>query len=268
VSSGKDRFLCTSCGKEKHLTRDFYTSFSPLHKATGRLHVCKSCVAESVDINNIKTFMDMLRKLDKPFITHLYESAITRKAFIGEYFQLINSKDFSNLTWDDSDFQGHAKSSDLVKQQSTFLDEEFQNEQKVYSKTWLGHYLPSEIEYLEEYLKGLDRDFRIVTLSHRDYAKKIAKASLHMDKCFQEMQEGVSGADKKYREAKDIFDTLSKSAKFSESQRGITDVGMGSISQIVEMVESETWVYEHKNDLDKDMYDKLIDDFQHIYKSL
>ncbi|MCA1025681.1 hypothetical protein LCM23_06225 [Cytobacillus kochii] len=266
LDKSEERFKCTSCGKERILNRDFYTSFSTFHKATERLHICKSCMQDHIKNNDFISFLDLLRRIDKPYIQKLYDSACKQNNMLGEYMKLVNTKDYRLLSWNDSDFEGHKDMASVIHTKSD--DSSYLNDEKIYSRSWLGYYLPSEIDYLEEYLKGLDRDFRIVTLSHRDYAKKIAKASLHMDKCFQEMQDGVSGADKRYKEAKGIFDTLSKSAKFSESQRGITDVGMGSISQIVEMVESETFVYEHKNDLDKDNYDKLIDDFQHIYKSL
>lgn len=262
-----NKLKCTGCGKDKSPT-EFYVSDSEFHKSTGKLHVCKECIISyaSDDVNKLK---EALRMIDKPFILRLFQSSVEEASKIGnanpmrQYMKNVAMSQYKGLTWEDSIYDGYKKTSNIDNDIETYSEED-----KVYSKKWLGNYTPSEIEYLEEYIKGLDRDFRIVTLSHKDYAKKIAKASLHMDKCFQDMQEGVSGADKQYREAKDVFDTLSKSAKFSESQRGITDVGMGSISQIVEMVESETYVYEHKNDLDKDTYDKLIDDFKHIYKSL
>ena len=37
--------------------------------------------------------------------------------------------------------------------------------------------------------------FKIVTENHRDYAKKIAKASLMMDKAYEDMLKGVTAAD-------------------------------------------------------------------------
>jgi hypothetical protein len=268
--AGKNKKQCLKCLVEKEPTKNFYKSFSHWH-GDGLLPLCKGCLKSFLGENEDKLHIprEIMRVLDKPFKKDTWIQAMElKKDTLGEYFRLINlnnkTENYDNSILektrkvDNGDFEEEVQPSGDV----------FINETKVYSKSWLGYYTPSEIEYLEEYFKGLDRDFRIATSSHKDYAKKIAKASLHMDKCFQEMQDGVNGADKKYKEAKDIFDTLSKSAKFSESQRGITDVGMGSISQIVEMVESETYVYEHKNDLDKDMYDKLIDDFKHIYKSL
>ncbi|GLI82329.1 hypothetical protein ANABIO32_00150 [Rossellomorea marisflavi] len=265
---------CIHCLQLKEKKRNFYKSYSNWH-GDGLLPYCKTCLKSYLKDkeNNTTAVKEILRILDKPYKEEMWNKAKEMENdTLGVYLKNIALND-SSETYDSSDHlinnvvntHGVSVSSPekTVTHQDTYVQED-----KVYSKSWLGYYTPTEIEYLEDYYIGLDRDFRIVTKSHKDYAKKIAKASLHMDKCFQEMQDGVNGADKKYKEAKDIFDTLSKSAKFSESQRGITDVGMGSISQIVEMVESETWVYEHKNDLDQDNYDRLIEDFKHIYKSL
>lgn len=266
----QEKKKCLKCLSRKEPNANFYKSYSSWH-GDGLLPICKKCLKDYIKDkeDNLNVAKEIMRILDKPFKLDIWNQALkSKKETLGEYLRIINLNSGTE-TYDDGDSNSKVftERSNIENNANEYKDE-FIVEDKVYSKKWLGYYIPSEIDYLEEYLNGLDRDFRVVTMSHRDYAMKIAKASLHMDKCFQEMQDGINGADKKYREAKDIFDTLSKSAKFSESQRGITDVGMGSISQIVEMVESETWVYEHKNDLDKDMYDKLIDDFQHIYKSL
>lgn len=253
--------LCLKCLKDLSTAKHFFASYSEWH-GDGKLPYCKSCLKENFKDDNEQIFRSILRVIDRPFLYRYWKKAVeVDNDTFGTYMKDI-ALNHKLDTYVDSDSPSSSESG-TIEDDSIFVDEA-----RIFSKKWLGYFTPSEIEYLEDYYNGLDRDFRIVTTNHKDYAKKIAKASLHMDKCFQEMQDGVASADKRYKEAKEIFDTLSKSAKFSESQRGITDVGMGSISQIVEMVESETYVYEHKNDLDKDTYDMLIDDFQHIYKSL
>lgn len=113
----------------------------------------------------------------------------------------------------------------------------------------------------------MERDYKIITENHRDYARKIAKASLQMDRTFDDMMNGVEGADKKYDNATKAFDTLSKSAKFSESTRSVNDVGISSFSKITEMVENHNWIPEHKP-IEKDEIDKLLDYLSTIKKSL
>lgn len=142
-----------------------------------------------------------------------------------------------------------------------------QNEPLVYSEKWRGKYTASDIKSLDAYYAGLERDYKIITENHRDYARKIAKASLRMDQTYDDMLNGVEGADKKYENATKAFDTLSKSAKFSESTRSVNDVGISSFSKVAAMVEAHNWIPTHKP-LEKDTIDEMIDYLSTITKSL
>lgn len=137
----------------------------------------------------------------------------------------------------------------------------------IYSDKWMGKYTESDIKKLDHYYEGLERDYKIITENHRDYAKKIAKASLQMDKTFDDMMNGIEGADKRYENATKAFDTLSKSAKFSESTRSVNDVGISSFSKVAAMVEAHNWIYEHVP-TKKDEIDEMIDYLSTITKSL
>ena len=137
----------------------------------------------------------------------------------------------------------------------------------IYDDKWMGKYTQKDIDYLNKYYAGLERDYKIITENHRDYARKIAKASLQMDKAFDEMINGVDGADARYKNAREAFDTLSKSAKFSESTRSVNDVGISSFSKVAAMVEAHNWIPEHKP-LKKDTIDEMIDYLSTITKSL
>ena len=140
-------------------------------------------------------------------------------------------------------------------------------EELIYSEFWMGEYTQKDIDLLDKYYAGLNRDYKIVTENHRDYAKKIAKASLMMDKAYEDMLKGVSGADKMYASAKDIFDSLSKSAKFSEDKRSINDVGISSFSKITSIVENHNWIPQHVPK-EKDMYDEMLEALSVITKSV
>ena len=153
-----------------------------------------------------------------------------------------------------------------VSQSSNSNTSSSQN-QLIYSDEWMGEYTQQDLDRLNKYYESLNTDYKIVTVNHRDYARKIAKASLMMDKAYEDMLKGVPGAEKMYTNAKDIFDSLSKSAKFSEDKRSINDVGISSFSKIVSMVENHNWIPEYvpKN---KDMYDELLDELRVINRSL
>ena len=163
-----------------------------------------------------------------------------------------------------------SKGSDDEVYQSSFQSIKVYNEEPdelIYDDKWMGKYTQKDIDYLNKYYAGLERDYKIITENHRDYARKIAKASLQMDKAFDEMINGVDGADARYKNAREAFDTLSKSAKFSESTRSVNDVGISSFSKVAAMVEAHNWIPEHKP-LKKDTIDEMIDYLSTITKSL
>lgn len=61
-----------------------------------------------------------------------------------------------------------------------------ESDELIYDNKWMGKYSQKDIDYLNSYYAGLERDYKIITENHRDYARKIAKASLQMDKAFDE----------------------------------------------------------------------------------
>lgn len=274
-----NRMTCNCCGKEKKF-EDYYSSPSHFMKYTGKLTVCKICIWSYVeptvkDNYNIEVVKDVLRMIDKPFIQDLWDVSIneaesrnTKNNYFKLYMKNIAMPQNISLTWKDSNFDTTNNSMIEVEKNISKINNDFNDkENKSYNKKWMGEYSPSEIEYLEGYINGLHKDFKIVTENHKDYAKKIAKASLHMDNCFRDVLEGISGADKKYKDAKDVFDTLSKSAQFSESQRGQNEVGLGCFGRVFELVETKTFIPEHIR-TEQDDIDKMLNDFSHILKSL
>jgi len=131
----------------------------------------------------------------------------------------------------------------------------------------MGTYSYADSDYLNDYLSKLQSDFNIITTNHMDYARKIAKASLATDKAYEAMIQGVSGADKRYKDLQSIFDTLSKSAQFSENTRGANDAGISGISQVVDKIESKQWIYDTE-EFPEDELDHLLKQFANIRKSL
>lgn len=154
------------------------------------------------------------------------------------------------------------------------LEEELKNnadknkEKKVYSKVWMGNYTKEQIAWLDAYYEDTCADFVVTNRNHKDYVRKTAKASLNMDEAFNDMMNGVSGADKRYKEAKAVFDTLSNSAKLSEKTRSTTDVaGLGSLSEVVAQLE-QTGFLQKKMTFEKDDIDKISDDFRWTISSV
>ena len=299
--------FCPICEKDKPIATGFYKSSSPMFSVDGCVPVCIGCVKdycvnEDGTINK-KRLKVMLQRLDKPLYYDDLDSAYAQyrtehgylsddevarqgKDIIGLYFKNINSlRQNKNKSFHDSEIDGfiHQNSntvkadkekliekygSEIVDNDSTEVEIDIcENEPLIYDGKWLGRYTQKDIDYLNNYYAGLERDYKIITENHRDYARKIAKASLQMDKAFDEMINGVDGADARYKNAREAFDTLSKSAKFSESTRSVNDVGISSFSKVAAMVEAHNWIPEHKP-LKKDTIDEMIDYLSTITKSL
>ena len=202
--------------------------------------------------NKNKSFADS----EKDGFTHKKTNAIANKkkeSIANRYSGIIDDKN------------SEKKSSNDISQSSNKNKNEM--DALIYDDKWMGKYTQKDLDYLNKYYSGLERDYKIITENHRDYARKIAKASLQMDKAFDDMINGIEGADAKYKNAREAFDTLSKSAKFSESTRSVNDVGISSFSKVAAMVEAHNWIPEHKP-LEKDTIDELIDYLSTITKSL
>lgn len=248
-------FTCGTCGKEKN-EQQFYKLFNEdVH--IQKFLVCKKCIKDACfkDGNvNLDAFKTILTRMDRPFLRSVYLIAIENKSDpIGDYFRTLNLPTYSQKKWADS----------------IGVDDPIYNsddEDMVYSRDWMGTYTNRDIECLEDYLKSLKADFKITTRNHLDYARKIAKASLAMDRAYEELVTG-KGSEKKYQTLKEVFDTLSKSASFAESGRGINDVSLGCFGTTFDRVEKNTWVPQHVP-FDKDIYDLLLDQFANINKSL
>jgi ribosomal protein L33 len=114
----KVKLNCTSCGNEKNPT-EFYTSNSPFHKHTGKLHLCKDCFWEFVgeDVNKLKV---ALRMVDKPFMMSLFissqeeaEKSEKNTSSVKNYIKNVSMPQYKYYSWDDSDFEGHKVSKQI-----------------------------------------------------------------------------------------------------------------------------------------------------------
>lgn len=242
---------CEKAGREQP-SKEFYNTNSTI---LPKYPVCKSCVKKLINIKDIQTIYKVLKEMDIAFVQSVWETALYNEPNnpFGKYITMMNSlPQYRGRKWGNSVFDKNE-------------EHQFNDDKMIYSQEWLGNYSQRDLDYLEEYLKSLKKDFKIVTRNHIDYARKIAKASLAMDRAYEEMLNG--GSEQRYKNLKEIFDSLSKSAQFAESQRGINDVSLGCFGVIFDKVEKNMFVREHQP-TDKDIYDNLLEQFSNINKSL
>lgn len=255
----KETFKCLKCQVEQSIS-NYYTSYND-NIAAKVIPYCKSCLQSMIldddGIINENKLKETLKLMNRPFIQDLWnKSKEDGRNEFGSYIKNLALPQHRKLTWEDSVYEGFIVTSPIGNK-----------DEKFFSKEWSGFYTQTEIDYLDGYLQGLYDDFKIITTNHRDYAKKIAQASLAVNKAYQDMLNGDSGADKRYDTLQKTFDTLSQSAKFSEKTRGQNDVALGCFGRVFEQVENHQYVPQHIP-LDKDDIDKLIDQFNNIGKSI
>jgi hypothetical protein len=119
------------------------------------------------------------------------------------------------------------------------VEEERANE-IFFNSDWQGSFSLQDLNYLNGYYDDLHRDYKITTRNHKDYARKIAKTSLAMDKAYERMvNQKDTNAASEYEKLKRIFDDMCKAAKFSEATRSANDVGLGSFGVIFNKVEQQ-----------------------------
>ena len=243
---------CEQCLK-KQSTINFYKSG---RNKKGFFAVCKKCILILTASNNTKEVTKLLRRMDRPFFKDFWDQMYYKhgdKAY-GYYLSKVSTlSEYKDFGYDDSIFDSENK-----------LNES----QVFYNSEWQGSFSIHDLKYLNEYYDALHRDYKITTQNHKDYARKIAKASMAMDKAYSRMiNEKDPAAHREFKELKNIFDDLCKSAQFSESTRSANDVGLGSFGVIFNKVEKRQWIPEFKP-VKKDTYDVLLDQFANIEKSM
>lgn len=280
-----ESLICSKHGNEIKVSNFYIASEVSTFSGLGYIPICKNCLYEMVN-NYYDKYKNMrlviyyiCRKIDIAFDSTIYDAALRKgkdnaKKVFQSYMIQYNSLGQTNgaqLPFDNGEHLNENKilANSIDDNDDTKTDDytNKDNEKIIYSRKWMGKYTKSEIEYLDNYYNELQFDFKIVTENHKDYAKKIAKASLAMDRAYGDILEGKSGADKRYRDLKDVFDSLSKSAQFAEDKRGQNDVSLGSFGVVFDKVEQRKWIPKHQA-IKKDDYDKLIEYFSTIDKSI
>lgn len=252
---------------------------------------CKTCVNEFV--TDEKSLKDYCEYNCRAFVPRLYDNSIEiankavlsnvkykeskdekekEKIFFAElrkyYFTHMGMRHNYVFTNYVVEYDENKNDDDSETSSSDNKDEQLNYGKKEYSVNWCGYYTKGELKYLDNYFSGLQQDFKLENSAYIDYAKKVCKASLAMDKAFADMLGGQAGAERRYKDAKDIFDQLSQSAKFAEKTRSENDsVGISSLGELTKRLEL-TGFLQTKITFEKDDIDKIQEDYRWILTSV
>ena len=212
--------------------------------------------AEKLALNNF-TFQKAPEERRKSILERLTcQQVPSCMSTVANYKYVENSKDGKDLTY------AEAKASGVIQEDDNDPDS------KVYSREFNGYFKPTELEYLESYYAGLDRDYTLDTENLRDYARKLSKASLQADKAQDDFMAGKCDFSV-VKDANTLFDMLSKSANFAACKRKPGDNGgIGSWSELTFKLESSGHPCTRKIEWPKDDVDKTLEEFRYIVEAL
>lgn len=225
----------------------------------GKSPICKPCMWNMVNYDDIETVYRALKLLDIPFIHEYWQSAIETGAnILGAYIRMANTlHQFRGMTWKDSVFSEESKKDKVNIEENSEIKFNVTSEMLI---RWGSNY-----ENLEDYLRLEDfyhkmKDTnRIETPQEEEYLKKLAVISLKMDKELK--------ADR-YNQAKQLGDLFSKymaDAKFRAMDRSEADKtgGIRTFAAIFSEVEKDGHIppweeYRKLKGLTQDIVDKTI----------
>lgn len=137
-----------------------------------------------------------------------------------------------------------------------------------YNAVWRGYFTEEQIDALEELYSQYEEDFVLDNVNIRDYARKVAKASLNADIAEDLMRRGKIPASE-YKEAQKIFDDLSKSSNFAACRRKPGESsGMGTLGEIIMRLEVSGQLNENGFTFPEDDIDRIINDFRHTLRAI
>ena len=107
VKEKKDYVKCVTCEKDRHKDRGFYKSNNKMYRKIGRIPICKACLSEKLNLEDMNSVYDVLREIDIVFNIEYWEAAVQSKAStFGRYMSMANSlPELKGLGWNDSTFE-------------------------------------------------------------------------------------------------------------------------------------------------------------------
>ena len=155
-----------------------------------------------------------------------------------------------------------------TKEEATDTTDEEEGQALKFNTVWRGYFTDEQIAALEELYSQYEEDFVLDNVNIRDYARKVAKASLNADIAEDRMRRGKIPASE-YKEAQKIFDDLSKSSNFAACRRKPGESsGMGTLGEIIMRLEVSGQLNENGFNFPEDDVDRITADFRHTLRAI
>lgn len=326
---------CDTCHMTMKLI-NFYQTKRLDEYPDGYLPTCKKCSTMTLDNYSPSTFLDILQKIDVPFIPKEWETILVKyasdpaarynPAVLGRYIAKMRLVNFKKYTFKDTPqfIAGNEEAQNLFRKQiqksadrDTIIKElqeasevktkeEVQQEDE-YDKNqldllwkeaadgnlteiqepmtadmalnydteltldekkylffkWGKNYSLEDLIKMETLYQETAESFDVSNPNHKDYLKKICKASLQFDRS---LDFGDAESAAKYSR---MFDMLNKSAKFTAASNKLEkDEYIGSVGELVAICEKEGFIPRYHNDEDPDIVDRTLADMNNYVARL
>lgn len=284
-TSDEPRKLCIKCGHVLPLS-DFYQN-REWKEQSCRDAWCKACIQKfCVDREKLREFCwynnrewsdisyEQAQKKAMYLLANDVEYTSERtteeakhtmeeKAACRAFFSLMNLESVYRYVCNQSEMMGY-RDFDPAAEDADAAVSVLDDGELIFSREWNGLYTRREIQYLNDYYHHLENDFVLDNENIRDYARKVAKASLEADIAYDKKRSGkISSSELK--EAQLMFDNLSKSAEFAACKRRTSDTGgLGSFGELIAKLENTGVLQTVTVRFPKDDVDHVIDDYRHI----
>lgn len=253
--------ICKVCDKSKKIN-EFYKVDSVLYP-DGAMDVCSDCLKEGMDPNNVDEVVGVLRQMNKPFISEVWDNSVESSKKLkskphpfGEYMQKINSlKQYKEKTFKDS--EDVFVMSDMYDENLSVIEtsdgKEIKFDPQLIMK-WGDSYTQMELLRLEKFYQEMSLQYDISTEIQRSLLRQLAMISLEMDKSLK------GGDHKTYNDLVRSQNTIMASAGFRPiDKKNISDeTGLGSFSEVWAEIEKEGFVPQGLVDCPRDDIDDML----------
>lgn len=248
------------CKKNKPLS-EFYTSTSIMFD--GHVPICKKCLKEMIDENNIESVKTTLQRIDKPFIAKVWKSAEDSQAdTVGNYFRMINSlQQYKNANWADSDLEGENET-DIYKHKFDDIDnmDEIVTDDGVIKLTkdiamkFGSGYTNREYLTMEKFYQDMSYSHSINTPQLKKQLIYLCKLQIWMDRSLE------SGNDSAFKNYNDRYEKILQSSGFRpiDKKSSSEESGMRSFGVVWEEVEKLGYVEPKPIEERMDLVDMVI----------
>lgn len=260
----KPKKKCLKCQKEKSIVSDYYKSDSTEY-ADKLYPICKECINNSLDVNNVESVKDQLMKLNRPYIHSIWilsvdEAKRRNWSVFGLYMKNIQLPQNRNLTWKNSILEKDVQEQVISNNNQDNSKSQFKfNVTDEMIMRWGSNHDTEHYIKLEDFYHKMMVSNKIETPQEETYLKKLAVISLKMD---QELESGNYG---QVKQLGDLFSKYMADSKFRAMDKTEADKtgGIRNFSTIYAEVEKDgnipPWEHYRKiKGLTQDIVDQTI----------